>query len=261
MNFLKFSILYAYLYSPKNWLHRQNSVVKACLFFINSVFLPYMPIKYIIILCIGLLFIYMCTYIPIQLSHYFNNIIFIFIFFIFINIQRKSQIIPELLIHRHYIKIYTQNNHFINNFQQKDMSISQSYYLPISLLRLLSINLIYLFLMKLLLMTTKYEKIVRTYLNLLYKYANKYTQQLVFEVQVANQFLKIILRQVEIIKTTYTIRSIKSKNILLSQKKLFIYLFCVQQLIFNIYDNIDYICYTLYSREVHSINSNIIFKI
>ena len=260
MDFLKFSILYAYLYSPKNWLHRQNSITKIYIFLINLVCLPYMPIKYVIVVCIGLISMFTYIYIPIKLSRYFYSIIFIFIFFILINIQQKSQIIPQLLLNRHYVQIYPQGNYFINSNQNQDISFNQSYHLPVSLLRLLSINLIYLFLMKLFLMTTNYEKIIRTYLHLFCKYINRPNQHLTFEVQVANQFLKIILSQVEIVRTTYVIRSIQCKRRRISRKKLCVYLFCVQQLIANIYNSINYISDTLYSREVHKRNLNIICK-
>lgn len=260
MDFLKFSILYAYLYSPKDWLHKQNSITKIYIFLINLVCLPYIPIKYIFVFCIGLMSLYTYTYIPIQLSRYFYGIIFIFICFILINIQQKDQIIPELLLNRDYIQIYPQDNYFINSNQNKDISCNQSYHLSVSLLRLLSINLMYLFLMKLFLMTTNYEKIIRTYLHLFCKYINKSNQQLIFEVQVANQFLKIILSQVEIVKTTYTIRSMQFKRRQIFQTKLCVYLFCIRQLIVNIYNSINYISDTLYSREVHNSNLNIICK-
>lgn len=260
MNFLKFSILYAYLYSPKNWLHEQNNITKIYIFLINLVCLPYMSIKYISVFCLGLMSMYTFTYTPIQLRRYFYSIIFIFLCFILINIQKKDQIIPELLINRDYIQIHPQYNYFISYNQNKEISCHQSYHLPVSLLRLLSINLIYLFLMKLFLMTTNYDKIIRTYLHLFCKYINKSNQRLTFEVQVANQFLKIILSQVDIVKTTYIIRFMQLKRRRISEKKLYAYLFCIQQLIVNIYSSIDYISDTLYSREVHNRNLNIICK-
>lgn len=263
MNFIKFSVLYAYLYSPQSWLHKQNNTKKIYIFFIYLICLPYMPIKYICFFLIGLVYMYKSTYVPVQLNNYFYNITSVFMFFILINIQHKKNLIPELLIHKNYLQIYPLDNPFSSylNYDQKyKIFPSQFYYLSKSLIRLLSINLLYLFWMKFLLLTTSYEKIIQIFLNHFKKYINSSTQRLAFEIQVAIQFLKIILKQLEVIRTAYIIRSIQLKKGPLCQNNLFIYFFCIQQLIINIYQSIYYITDTLYSREIHLLDLNIIYK-
>lgn len=260
MDFIKFSIFYAYLYSPKNWLHKQHNTTKIYIFLISLTCLPYMPMKYIFVFFIGSICIYIYTYTPVQFNRYFYNIVSIFIFFILINIQQKNQITSEVMLSRNYTHIYPQNNYIIHYAQEKNIFFNQPYYLSISLIRLLVINLIYLFLMKFLLMTTNYEKIIQTYLTFFYKCINKFIERLTFEVKVAIQFLKITLKQLEIVKTTYITRSIQSQRRILSSKKIFAYFLCIQQLIVNIYNNINYISSTLYSREVHSTNLHIIYR-
>lgn len=263
MNFIKLSVLYTYLYSPKSWLHKQNNVTKIYIFLISLICLPYMSIQYICIFLIGLVYVYKSTYFPVQLNHYFSNIISIFIFFLLINIQHKKQLIPEILTNRNYIQIYPPDNHFffyINDEQRYEISYNQSYYLSTSLLRLLSIQFIYLCLMKLLLLTTSYDKIIQIALNQLDKYINNSTQRLAFEIQVSIQFLKIILKQLELIKIAYVIRAIQLEKGPFCQNNLFLYFFCIQQLIINIYSCIYSIADTLYSREINNLDLNVIQK-
>ena len=83
---------------------------------------------------------------------------------------------------------------------------------------------------------------------------------MVFEVKIATQFLNIILKQVEIIQTAYIIRAVKLQKTQKFQENILLYFFCIQQLIINIYENIQDTSSALYSSDIKNMNLNVFNK-
>jgi len=258
MNFIKSSLLYNYLYSPKSWLHKQRSFFKIFFVLIYLSILPYLPIKavyYSLIIC---LLIYNSIYIPLELNNYLCQIICFFSFLILISIQDKAKISIELIKKRRYYQLNSLFNYFHKNKHNIKINksyLNQDYSLPISLVRLLTINFSYLIFTKLLLMTTQYKDIIRFFLS---NCQNYILQRLAFEVQVAIQFINIILRQIKIMRIAYTTRTIK-KKIKFSQIQISLCFFCIQQSVDNMYQIVYNMSSTMYSSEVDERNLNLLY--
>lgn len=125
------------------------------------------------------------------------------------------------------------------------------FYIPLSIIRLLSINFIYLFLIKFLLLTTHYEQIIKILIiNLKHITPNSF-QKISFEIIIAAQFLKIIVKEIKILKMAYKIRNPKSQHKYLSKEQLLTYWLLIRQLVLNIYQQTFNIADTLYSREIN----------
>lgn len=208
-------------------------------------------------------FIYQSLKIPSNVHIYLFKIFFIFFFFILINIQNQKQIAFNINLEREFIQIYP----FFKNLLIQPRKVLQklyikksNYYIPSSLLRLLTIHFFYIVLMKILLLTTMYKDIIIFFFNYIYKYTNFKLYQLNLEIQIAIQFLKIILKEIEKVKITQTSRNISLPKIKKLPQNIMIYNIYLQQLIMNIFENINNISNTLYSKEVHKLNLNTFYQ-
>lgn len=246
MNLMKSLIFHDYLYSPKSWLHQQSSQIKMYAVILQLLILPCLSLQYIFIFFFFCFYLYRSVCLHKNLKDYCQRIIILFTFFLFISIQYNTNITNKRLVQIY--PIYHLHN--INNIFTKTIS-SYCLYLPISIIRLLSINLIYLLLMKFLLLTTNYEQLINNILNH-FKYLNIFSiSKLKFEIMISTQFLKVIFKQIEEIKIAYLIRNIKSNRTYLFKDNLLICFFFIKQFLINAYDGINYISNTLYSREIN----------
>lgn len=253
MNFIKSLIFYDYLYSPQSLLHKQNNKLKIYIYFIQLLFLPYISLKYLTIFFIILSILYKFIYIPANLKNYLCKITLFFIIFLIISIEKKNIISCNLNNNRKVLLIYPLKitNFYTDNFYLSFNRIPLfSFYLPISIIRLLSINFLYLIILKLLLLTTHYHQIIKIILAHLKKYTNFSTKILKLELLISSQFLNIICYQIEIIKTIYITRNIRLCIKYNLKENLYMYFYFVQKLLSSIYENIDYISHTLYGREI-----------
>lgn len=262
MNFIKSSVSHEYLYSPQSWLHKRKDITKIYIVFINLAYLPYVRIRYIYFYLLFFLLIYKSIYIPIKLNSYLCTIIFIFAFLTLINIQNKQQIFTDIVLKREYIQIHFIKRFFLSDIKEynTDHLSYQDYYLSASLIRLLSIIFLHLTSMKILLLTTVYRNILTVFFYHANKYKNTIFQKLFFEIQLSIQFLKIIFKQIDIIKVAYITRSVKIKRKVYLLEIISLYIFCLQQLLANLRKGIYNISNTLYSCEMNKEKLNILYK-
>ncbi len=253
MSFIKSSIFYEYLYSPKSWLHKRNNKFKIYISFIQLFFLPYSSCIYWILLCIGLLVLYNLTYLPNSIKHYLKRMTIFFIIFLIINIERKNIHNYNLVNTRKTLQIYPLNKFTLlhsNNELESTKFSSLYFYLPISIIRLLTINIVYLFFIKILLLTTHYNEIIEFILVKIKKHLKTPIIILNLEVMLSSQFLNIICYQIELLKIAYRTRDIKLNIRHNIKENIVIYLLFIQQLLSNIYESMYSISNTLYSREI-----------
>lgn len=135
--------------------------------------------------------------------------------------------------------------HIFNTF----ITSKFGFHISSSILRLVSINFIYIFLIKFLLLTTHYEKIIKILIIHIKSVTNNTLQKVSFEIVLAAQFLKIIIQEISALKIAYKIRSIKSQYKYLSRENIFIYWLLIKQVISNIYHHTSDVANMLYSRE------------
>lgn len=251
MNFIKFSIFYEYLYSPISWSHKQNIQTKMVITIVQLILLPYIKLKYIFCIFMTCCYIYNFTYLPKNFKLYLKNTILLFTFFLLISIHSKNQS-NNRSYNNAVIQIYPLHALYllnINTCQRINELPLYSLYIPLSILRLLSIHLVYLFLIKFLLLTTNYEQMIQIILRNIQSLTNHIPNQLKLEIMISSQFLKTIFKQIKILKIAYITRNIKLNKRYIIKHILTIYLLFIEQLIINIYHNIYSITNTLYCRE------------
>nr|YP_009502167.1 hypothetical protein [Porolithon onkodes]ASB29768.1 hypothetical protein [Porolithon onkodes] len=241
MNFIQSSILYNYLYSPKNWLHDQSTITKVFTVFCSLICLPYVAIDIIIAIVLFFLCLYKLIKVPDPMNKNIKKVALIFLFFTIINIQNESTLTISLLTERQYIRICPLDN-FIQPFPK--------YLISLSFIRLLSIHFISLTVIKLLLMTTLYENILLLFFNYLHKKSNQIYQKVFFEINITIEFIQVIFKQLEIIEYSYILRFLEFNKNISSKVLLTIYFLCIKQLILNIKKQIQIISETLYSRNI-----------
>ena len=253
MSFIKSSIFYEYLYSPKSWLHQKNNKFKIYICFIQLFFLPYSSFIYLKFFCLSLFILYNSIYVPNSVKNYLKRMMIFFMLFLAMNIEQKDINNYHLISNRQIIKIFPSDKLMIlYNKNQFDISEFSSlyFYLPISIIRLLTINIVYLFFIKILLLTTHYNDVIKFILVKIKRSLRLPARILNLEVMISSQFLNIICCQIEILKIAYITRNINlniKNNI---KENISIYIFFIQQLLLNIYQNIYSISNTLYSREI-----------
>jgi len=253
MSFIKSSIFYEYIYSPKSWLHQQNHKFKIYICFIQLFFLPYSSFIYLKFFCLSLFILYNSIYVPNSVKNYLKRMMIFFMLFLAMNIEQKDINNYHLISNRQIIKIFPSDKlmilHKKNKFDISEFS-SLYFYLPISIIRLLTINIVYLFFIKILLLTTHYNDVIKFILVKIKRSLRLPARILNLEVMISSQFLNIICCQIEILKIAYITRNINlniKNNI---KENISIYIFFIQQLLLNIYQNIYSISNTLYSREI-----------
>lgn len=253
MSFIKSSIFYEYLYSPKSWLHKQNNKFKIYACFIQLFFLPYSSFFYLNLVFFILLLLYNSINVPKSVKKYLKKMMIFFICFLLVNIEQKNINDYNLISTRKIFKVFPINNITLSYFN-KEISlkkVSSSYfYLPVSIIRLLTINIVYLFVIKLLLLTTHHNNIIKCILVKIKKFIKSPEIILNLEIMISSQFLNIICYQIEVLKIAYITRNIKLTKKNNIKENIAIYIFFIKQLLLNISQNIYSISHALYSREV-----------
>lgn len=246
MSFIKSSIFYEYLYSPKSWLHQQNNKFKIYICFIQLFFLPYSSFIYLHLFCFSLFVLYNSIYVPNNVKNYLKRMIIFFLIFLIMNIEQKDINNYKLINTRRIIKIFPSDKFRLDSSECP----SSYFYLSRSIIRLLTINIVYLFFLKLLLLTTHYNEIIKFILVKIKRSLKLPAAILNLEVMLSSQFLNIICYQIEILKIAYITRNMKLHIKDSIKENISISIFFIQQLLINIHQSIYSISNTLYSREI-----------
>nr|YP_010198393.1 hypothetical protein LK148_pgp117 [Gracilaria pachydermatica]UAD86809.1 hypothetical protein [Gracilaria pachydermatica] len=231
MNLIEGILIHRYVHSPKNWLHKLKSYYKTYFLFIYLCVIPYSHSKYITIsLCLyWILFLYIKK---IHNNHkkilnYIIYILFTIIYMIFLLIKWQFNTYIIKLSYIHYITKYIYNEYIL--------------YFRIALLLIH-----YFFSIHILFMTTTYEDIIFSFLNLFKKYRNNTINQIIFISIFASQILESIG-----IKIKHILLSIRMKKMTkLFRLKYYVYL--IFKLIQDIYSDIYRISTVLYTRELNN---------
>nr|YP_010196351.1 hypothetical protein LKZ37_pgp117 [Gracilaria cearensis]UAD83748.1 hypothetical protein [Gracilaria cearensis] len=235
MNLIESILLHRYIYSPKNWLHKLRPYYKTYFLFIYLCVIPYSHSKYITIsLCLyWILFLYVKNIHNNYTKTLFHILCILFIViymtFLLIKLQFNTYIIK--LSYIYYIIIDICNKYIL--------------YFRIALLLIH-----YLFTINILFMTTTYEDIIFSFLNLFKQYENNTINKIIFISIFASQVLESIG-----IKIKHILLSIRMKKI----TKLFrfqYYIYLILKFIQDVYSDIYRISTVLYSREL---NNNLLY--
>lgn len=249
MHFLKLLIFHDYLYSPKNWLHKQNNVFKNFIIFTQLITLPYLSSWKLFLFIIFYFFVYKQIHLSIKSTFYIYRLAFIFSLFNSLNLQSQQQILKLENYDRNYLLIYNHKN-TINNFYL-------FYGIPISLIRFSQIYFLYLIMMKILVLTTNQKDIIHCLFTSCKRDTVYFMPKLRFEIQIALNFLSIILEQIQIMQLGYSTRSLMCKSLRYHKDNFTILFFDLQQLVKNIYNHIYNISNTLFHNEIQLNDLNV----
>ena len=236
MNFVKLSIYYQYIYSPKSWLHKNNNKYKVFCVFLQLLTLPYCSLTHILYLTILAIVILIFTKIPTQEHKFLQFSIpcfgFIYLFLKLLHLRKDNNIYIKLFLY--FKSIYT---------------ILVSISIPLQ--KLISICIAYLFIIKINLLTVQYEEtIYLLFSNLILKNKKIYLY-IYFMIIICSQFIQIILIEADKKRLAYLIRGIKSINARPIIQMVIICPLLTKVWIHNIYLYIYYINYALYSRNIN----------
>jgi len=253
MKLAKLSASYEYLYSPRSWLHFQNSEVKLTAVLVQLIYLPFISIKSILGHLFCLLIIQKSIKMPRSLKNYFRESLIVFSFFMLISIKKNNPCNSGEIYSRNILQIYLHSmatRHDILAAKAGDRSF---FYLHVSTVRLIAIHLIYLFLIRHILLTTKHENILKVIMTRC-KYSKK---KLIFIIMTSLQFLKTIFGEIEIIRIAYILRGISISTI--NEKRVFFFIlaFFLKQLLINIGACVSGITCTLYSKDIRYSTLNV----
>ena len=232
-----------YLYSPKSWLHHQNSKSKIAFTLLQLICLPIISFKHMTVFSCLLLFACTSIEIPESLKKYFCTIFIISNCFLLIGANRS--------------RTFDINESNMRSVLQLNLSKSFSLCLPIPLLRFIIIHFTYLVLIRYLLLATRHEKIINTLLIDFVYAKNGYNTKFIFMIMMSSQFLKIIFSRVEAIKVSYRLRGVNTNKISTLKASMLAIALFVGQFSSSIYKEIHGVTLTLYSRNVKSGNANI----
>nr|QJF58685.1 hypothetical protein [Corallina officinalis] len=253
IQFLELSNYDQYLYSPKSLLHSDKKDYKIFHFFLQLLLLPFMPFLYILLVLVICILVFILINIPSSVKNSFKNFFLFLLCIMSINLYHITQIrlnnphiLDNSLIKIKPLDLFASFVNITNPLTYKALNFC--FYLSLPMLRLFSISIIYLFIVRILLLTTYYEKII----NLLI-YKIKFLQKIIsiekkFFILLSSQFLKIIFIDLDKIKISYLIRSINYNNYRMIGNSIYI----IRYILKNLYKNTNYITYSLYSRAVNS---------
>nr|YP_009510631.1 hypothetical protein [Gracilaria ferox]AXI96304.1 hypothetical protein [Gracilaria ferox] len=235
MNLIESCLLHRYIYSPKNWLHKLKPYYKTYFLFIYLCIIPYSYSKYIAIsLCLyWIIFLYIKN-----IYNKYKKLLFYILYLLFISIyiacfliklQFNNYIIK--LSYIYYIILYICNKYI---FYFRIILLIIHYFLSIHIL----------------FMTTTYEDIIFSFLNLFKKYENNTINKIIFISIFASQVLENI-----VIRIRNILLSVKIKKI--SQLfKLKYYVYLILKFMQDIYSDIYRVSTVLYTREL---NNNLLY--
>lgn len=253
MNLSQLSNNYQFLYSPKSWLHVRDKNYKIVYVFLQLIIVPYINLKYVVVIFITTLIFYKLINLPIKIQ---INIFITVLFFLFVLVNSTyytTRYIKNNYINKDIIKIRPfylvgrliciKNNPF-NKIVQYELYLST----PIS--RLIMISLTYLFTIKVFLLTTNYEEVIASLVernNVLTIIQNS---EVYFIVVLSSQFLKIIFTDIDKLQVAYLIRGIKITEDAFFKKTVLVYFFLLNGFLITFYSNIEFIVKTLHSRDL-----------
>lgn len=244
MKFYQIIQYHQYLYSPKNILHIGSNRYKVCTMILQLTFLPYTSYIFIFFSCLIYTIIFQIIYIPCKISLYMyiyiHSILFIILNYIHIQTYYKEYQnlkIQPFYMAKNYVCVFSSFLHSLLNFHF-------DFCLP--LFRLLLINFLYLFVTKILLLTTYYEDILDQIYNFSQFIDIVLPQEIKFIIILSSQFLKLIFVEIKKIRIGFMLRNIvyNNQNLII----FFSYLIIIfwNNLLNYIINNI----YTLYSRGI-----------
>lgn len=253
MNISQLSNNYQFLYSPKSWLHVKKTDHKTCFFFLLLFILPYIHLRYIVILFTLTLLLFKSVNLPIKVQKNLCITALFFLLTLSISTYYTTKNTNCDNISNHIIKI--QPLHLIDRFIEKENVFIKrftrtQFYLSFSICRIVTISLTYLFTMKILLLTTNYEEIILLFSNHRNSFIFIQTLYIPFTVVLSSQFLKIIFTQIDILKVSYLIRGMKFKKSSYFRIILLIYVILIRNFFVSLYTNIELITQTLHSRDI-----------
>lgn len=253
MNFIKLSVSHEYLYSPKNWLHHQNSRSKIIISTICLVLLLTASLQYIALLL--LLTLLLCGLLNMHddLRQYFYTTFAILSFLLLISMHRYDIDQNNELNSRKMVCFYRSKSCYISMSIGKKMSIS-SLCLPISAIRLTSLHFVYIALIRLLLLTTNYANIVETTLVNCRNKHRYFGGKFIFATTVSSHLLKILFDQIKAVQISYILRSNNSYCVKGPKMILLTCIPFLQEFLAKTSARIYGISSTLYSRNIQCAN-------
>ena len=250
MNFIKASISSRYLYSPISWLHLQNEKAK---FYINIIQLAYLtvaPLKNILFFFIITILLLKSIKAPKYIARYFYENFALFAFFIVISAKHSDQYKANNSKKRPILKIYLNWNCSIVDLTKKSYTEESFFYIPISLLKLVTIHLIHLVSTKYFMLTTRDERVMQLMLG---KIANSHVpniKKLIFITTASPQFLEIIFEEIDAIKVSILIRNYRPNYMHIIQNSAHKIILLFQYLLCSINNAIHNTAKTLYARDI-----------
>ena len=244
MKLAKLSASCEYLYSPKSWLHFQDDEMKLITVLAQLTYLPFVSVKNILSHVILLLLIQKSIKMPRNLKNYFRESLTVFSFFMLISIKKYNSCNLNEIYNRDILRIRLFKTKTNDDILAKQAPNGSFFYLPISTVRFIGIHLIYLFLIRYILLTTKHEDIIKN-IKVKCQYS-KY--KIYFIIMISLQLLRTIFGEIEIIRIAYILRNINTIN----KKKVFFFVFTsfLKQFLVNMSMNIHGITCALYSKDI-----------
>jgi hypothetical protein len=249
MNFVKLSMSYEYLYSPKSWLHNQNISRKIATMIAHLILLPFIPLKHLLLLFFLLLIVYKSINLPSDMQKYFYAALTISSFFLLVSMQKNDMCHSSQSNTRQVLRFYTPNFcHAIDMLANKWPHII-CLCIPRSTTHLIILHFIYLILIRCLLITTNQESIIRT---VLIRYGRRkcFSIKFIFTTMVSSYFLKILFQQIKEVKISCILRSADINTVNTARVILLMYLSYLKQFLVKINAKVYTIASTLYSRNI-----------
>lgn len=250
MNLSQLSNNYQFLYSPKSWLHVSNKNYKIVYVFLQLIIVPYINLKYIVIIFITTLIFYKLINLPTKIQ---MDICIPVLFFLLVLVNSTYYTTKYNYINRDILKIkpfnlvgeltYIKNNAF-------ETLVKYELCLPSYISRLVMISLTYLFTIKIFLLTTNYEEVIVSLVGRNNTTTIIQSSEISFIVVLSSQFLKIIFTHINKLQIAYLIRGIKITEDKFFKKAILLYFLLLNGFLITFYSNIEFIVKTLHSRDL-----------
>lgn len=252
MNFSQLSNNYQFLYSPKSWLHVRNKHYKILYIFLQLIIVPYISLQYMIIIFITTLIFFKFINLPIRVQINIYTTAVFFLLALANSMYYTTKHVKHNYINKDIIKIKPFNSLekliYINHNTFKKL-VQYELYLLRSISRLIMIALIYLFTIKIFLLTTNHEEIIALLgQNDITTIIQK--PGISFTVALSSQFLKIIFMYIDKLQVAYLIRGIKITEDNFFKKTILVYFFLLNPFLIIFHSNVQFIVKTLYSRDL-----------
>nr|YP_009541575.1 hypothetical protein [Synarthrophyton chejuense]AYR05584.1 hypothetical protein [Synarthrophyton chejuense] len=255
MNISKLSNTFFFLYSPINWIHKKNKKYKIIYVFLQLLIVPYSNLIYIIITFIITLILLKSINLPFDIRKNLINILMIFICFLVVSIHyttKQSNIstinYPSLKIKPFFfVNLLFKNS---NKYFCADRINKSVFYIQFATVRLIFISLIYIFTIKIFLLTTNYEESTMFIVKQLTKYKNINITEISFTIILSSQFLKITFLHINKLRIAYLIRNLNNEKSNRLKQIIFTYLLIIKSFFLNFYINTKFISKSLYGRDI-----------